>query len=625
MIGSDIQSVLDHCLQAVARGATVEEAFTRHPRQAAELRPLLEVALRLRTGPDAPLASPAKRDAARTRYLMRASKLRRRRIAMTRRIRLWRWFTGATLTPQARLGQALAAFVFASVTLGGATVWASSSAGADSALYGVKLVTEQVRFDLTPDSGARAGLALNYLTNRERELRDVLAQGKAPNERLLVRLQDNTEDAVALAAASGDHARLARAAEHLDDQTRMLLSALPWLNAVDANAAAMLSHQLDLSRTQRDFISRLLETESGAAVARTVPGISLSAVQLKTIRQIDGRGAIASGDDGRAVVLLGGQTYPLGDGLSVNGDTISGIVVANGSAGHPYVIAYTQSQGDAAVKTVRVEGRVAEATSTDLRIGDHRVLIDSRTVIAGSISAGSNVVVKGVANDAGDLRATEVHVLDDEAGVTTTTGTVQQRSDSGWIIGGSLYVESGGAEIALAALEFDQSPVGSTVRIEWATGSDGRRLIRRLNVLPAEDETPAADSPVAAPPAPPTETPVPTPPAPAGENAITLTAPEKTWRVEGVVAELDGGTLVLVSGATMTLADATTISGKLVTGARVAIELRRGSDGASIAVSIVVLNVPRQQGEDEEPVPAEDMVLLTASALITPTPAPARP
>ena len=625
MIGGDIRAALDHCLEVIARGATLEEALARDPRQAVELRPLLEIALRLRTGPDAPLVSPAKRDIARTRYLMRASKLRRRRLAMTRRVRLWRWFTGATLTPQARLGQALVTFVFASVTLGGAAVWASSSAGADSALYGVKLVTEQVRFDLTTDSGARAGLVLNYLTNRERELRDVLAQGKAPNERLLIRLQDNTEDAVALAAASGDHANLAKVAEHLDHQTRMLLAALPRLNAVDANAAKMLSHQLDLSRTQREFVSRLLETGSGDAVARTVPGISLNAIQLKTIRQIDGRGMITAGDDGSAVVRLGGQTYPLGHGLSVNGDTISGIVVANGSDGRPYVIAYTRAEGDASVRSVRVEGRVTEATSTDLRIGDQRVLIDSRTVIAGSIAAGRSVAVKGVANDAGDLSATEVQVLDDDGAVLTTTGTVQRRSDSGWVIGGFVYVESGGAEIALAALEFDQSPVGSTVRIEWAAGSDSRRMIRRLNVLPAEDGMPAtAPSPAAPAPAP-TETPAPAQPAPAGENAITLTAPEKTWRVEGVVAELEGGTLVLVSGASVSLTDATTISGKLVTGARVAIELRRGSNGASIAVSIVVLNVPRQQGEDEEPVPAKDTITLTAPALIMPTPAPARP
>ena len=626
MIGSDIQSALDDCLKVIAQGATPEEALSRHRQQGAELRPLLDVALRLRSAPDVPRSASAKYDAAHTRYLMRAGKLRRRRIAMSRRARLWRRFTGMTLTPQARLTQAVAAFVFASITLGGATVWASSSAGADSPLYGVKLVTEQIRFDLTSGSSERADLVLDYLSNRERELRDVLAQGKAPSESLLVRLQDNTEDAVALAAASGDHAKLAKVGEHLDDQTHMLLTALPRLNAVDANAAGMLSRQLDLSRTQREFISRLLETEGGATVARTVPGISLSALQLKTIRQIGGQGTISSGDDGKAVVRMGGQTYLLGDGLSVNADTISGVVVADGADGRPYVIAYTPSDGSVAVKSVRLEGRVAEATRDDLRVGDQRVLIDSRTVIAGNIAAGRSVVVKGVSNGAGDLRATEVQVVDDDEGLTTTTtGTVEQRSDSRWVIGGTVYVESGGTEIALSALEFDQSPIGSVVRIEWVSGSDGSRVIRRLNVLPPDEGTSSPASSVAAPIITPVATPAATLTIPEGEAAITLAAPEKTWRVEGVIAELNEETLVLVSGATVTLTDATTISGRPGAGARVAIELRRRSDGASIAVSIVVLNVPRQQGEDEEIIPSDSAVTLTAPALITPKPAPARP
>ncbi len=86
----------------------------------------------------------------------------------------------------------------------GITAAAAQSSLPDEPLYPVKLLTEQVRTELTTREQAQLALMLDLASRRAEEANRLMAMGKAPSEALLARWQTHLEQAMRLAVRLGD-------------------------------------------------------------------------------------------------------------------------------------------------------------------------------------------------------------------------------------------------------------------------------------------------------------------------------------------------------------------------------------------------------------------------------------
>ncbi|WP_298010683.1 MULTISPECIES: DUF5667 domain-containing protein [Anaerolinea] len=86
----------------------------------------------------------------------------------------------------------------------GITAAAAQSSLPDEPLYPVKLLTEQVRTELTTREQAQLALMLDLANRRAEEASRLMEMGKAPSEALLARWQAHLEQAMRLALQSGD-------------------------------------------------------------------------------------------------------------------------------------------------------------------------------------------------------------------------------------------------------------------------------------------------------------------------------------------------------------------------------------------------------------------------------------
>ena len=83
---------------------------------------------------------------------------------------------------------------------GGATAVAAQTAEPDGALYPVKVWSEDVRYDLARTDQNRLELALQFADRRMAEIQNQFALGEVPDEALQLRLQNQLELALRLAA-----------------------------------------------------------------------------------------------------------------------------------------------------------------------------------------------------------------------------------------------------------------------------------------------------------------------------------------------------------------------------------------------------------------------------------------
>ncbi|BAJ62109.1 DUF5667 domain-containing protein [Anaerolinea thermophila] len=86
----------------------------------------------------------------------------------------------------------------------GVTAVAAQNSLPDEPLYPVKLLTEQVRTELTTREQAQLALMLELANRRAEEANRLMAMGKAPSEALLARWQTHLEQATRLALQLGD-------------------------------------------------------------------------------------------------------------------------------------------------------------------------------------------------------------------------------------------------------------------------------------------------------------------------------------------------------------------------------------------------------------------------------------
>src|SRR5437867_12458553 len=169
-------SILDDCLDAMQRGESVDGCLSRYPRQADRLRPLLQLAERVRrTRPVTPRP-----------WAQATSWNLVRRHASDMRAGKRRHLTDAGHGIGWVRPAAVAAALLAALALGtGGTALAAQNALPNSPLYRVKLATEDVRLWFVFDDKHKADILLAQSNERTSEILAMVSKGEPVPENVL--------------------------------------------------------------------------------------------------------------------------------------------------------------------------------------------------------------------------------------------------------------------------------------------------------------------------------------------------------------------------------------------------------------------------------------------------------
>ncbi len=160
-------TILQECLDRLGRGETVAQCLARHPEQAAELRPALEAAWRLREEGAALVPDDTFRQRTRQRLLLAYAQRGGHRKAR------WAWLSA--LSPRL---VAVGAGVLLVMVLGlGSTYRAAAASVPGESLHWLKEKGEQVRLTLARSDEARAHLNASLAEERAKEGRALLSKG----------------------------------------------------------------------------------------------------------------------------------------------------------------------------------------------------------------------------------------------------------------------------------------------------------------------------------------------------------------------------------------------------------------------------------------------------------------
>ena len=174
---NDLQTVLDHCLEEMRRGKSLEECLQAFPQWASQLKPLLRIAQSIEHLPRPEPSHEAVRSA--LIQMGRASALPKRQKAVgRRRFDLNFFFPKAAFVPAL-----ITAIVFIFVSFG--TVMLSADSLPGDLLYPLKRITESVQYSLTTSPEGKAELRLALADKRLRELVKVINKRKGLDEALL--------------------------------------------------------------------------------------------------------------------------------------------------------------------------------------------------------------------------------------------------------------------------------------------------------------------------------------------------------------------------------------------------------------------------------------------------------
>jgi hypothetical protein len=160
-----IEDILEQSIEEVKAGRySIEECLARYPQAPQELEALLRTALQIGTPPDVE-PSTAFKVQARVRLMEQISS--RQNLPKTAG-RFWPAIS--TFNPVTKMAIVAVAVGLALFSVGGSTVYASQDSLPGDTLYGVKLVSEQVRAALTVSSSEKTELYLSLAENRIEEM-----------------------------------------------------------------------------------------------------------------------------------------------------------------------------------------------------------------------------------------------------------------------------------------------------------------------------------------------------------------------------------------------------------------------------------------------------------------------
>ncbi|MBI5348598.1 MAG: hypothetical protein HZB77_04665 [Chloroflexi bacterium] len=166
-MAKDLSLILAESLEALDRGATLENVLAHYPEQRAELEELLKAARTIQAAPTV-AASPLFKKSARARLLRKLSSRESKRFSL---IDLFR-----PLQRQGALSFALALALIVVITSG--TVLAANNSLPGDSLYGVKRGVEQMRAAVSPNDPA---LHIEFANERLNEARALIKLGKLEN------------------------------------------------------------------------------------------------------------------------------------------------------------------------------------------------------------------------------------------------------------------------------------------------------------------------------------------------------------------------------------------------------------------------------------------------------------
>ncbi len=176
----DLDSVFQVSLECLERGESIQDCLARYPERAAELAPLLETVVALRSLASPPPRSEAARAAARVQFLSAVERRQAQMVAQTQtawprwRERLSQLLRHPLLRQWAPvLGGVLLAFLLIS-----GTMRASATSLPGDLLYPIKLATEQVQLLITGDTSQRTTLQEKFQERRRTEAKTVIEQGR---------------------------------------------------------------------------------------------------------------------------------------------------------------------------------------------------------------------------------------------------------------------------------------------------------------------------------------------------------------------------------------------------------------------------------------------------------------
>lgn len=176
----DLDSVLQASLEYLERGESVQACLARFPEQAAELAPLLETVIALRSLASPPPRSEAARAAARARFL---SAVERQQVQMAARARApwlgWREGLSRLLEhPLLRQWAPVLSGVFLAFLLISNTMKASATSLPGDWLYPIKLAVEQVQLLITSNASQRTLLKEEFQARRWTEVKSLVERGR---------------------------------------------------------------------------------------------------------------------------------------------------------------------------------------------------------------------------------------------------------------------------------------------------------------------------------------------------------------------------------------------------------------------------------------------------------------
>ncbi len=166
MGSSELDSLLEQCIQELQAGSNLEEILARHQKYAGELRPLLEMAIWTRTARDRIQVPGDAQSLSRTAFT-NPQDARRRQPARS----------GFGL----RLALSIAAVFIVLVSGLIGTTFASAKALPGDTLYPVKLAWEQVQINLASGTAQRLRLQANFDQQRVTEVSQLLTLGRTSN------------------------------------------------------------------------------------------------------------------------------------------------------------------------------------------------------------------------------------------------------------------------------------------------------------------------------------------------------------------------------------------------------------------------------------------------------------
>lgn len=160
----EFNNILNDCLERLlVKGETIEQCLQSYPEHAAEIEPLLQMAMATKK---AVAVQPSPEFKARARYQFQSAL---REVKPKRALPFFGW--------QPRWAVAVAV-VLAVLLAGGGTVTAAGYSMPDSPLYPVKLATEQVQLTLTPSDIGKAELHAKLADRRVAEIVYITNKGK---------------------------------------------------------------------------------------------------------------------------------------------------------------------------------------------------------------------------------------------------------------------------------------------------------------------------------------------------------------------------------------------------------------------------------------------------------------